>query len=174
MVMLVNVSNKWTLREAAHLLNRAGFGGSPREVKRLHGMGRRKAVDWLLNPTEKIGAIPPPEWARDEQDALSSRRGKFMANREALKELDPEEREKKRREMNKARQREQRQQGVSLQGWWYSRMVRSKAPLREKMTLFWHDHFPSSARKVRVALALYRQNALFREHAFGNFKDLTH
>ena len=53
-------------------------------------------------------------------------------------------------------------------------MVHSEAPLREKMTLFWHDHFPSSTRKVRSALALYRQNDLFRKHAFGNFKELTH
>ncbi len=45
--MLKNAPDKWTLREAAHLLNRAGFGGTPREIKKLHGLGRKKAVERL-------------------------------------------------------------------------------------------------------------------------------
>ena len=173
-MMLTKASDKWTLGEAAHLLNRAGFGGSPREVNRLHGMGRKKAVEWLLNTREVTDAWPPPEWARDEELAFGEMRKGFVANREAMRGLEPEEREKKRRELNQQRQRARRQQGVSLQGWWFERMVKSKAPLREKMTLFWHDHFPTSLKKVKLPILLYKQNALFRDHAVGNFKKLTH
>ena len=158
--MLTKASDKWTLGEAAHLLNRAGFGGSPRDVKRLHGLGRRKAVERLLNPAEPVDAIPAPEWARDEQLAFQKGRERFMAIREATRGLNAEERDRKRRELNQQRQREQRQQGGALQEWWFRRMVKSKAPLREKMTLFWHDHFPSSIPKVRQAILIYKQNKL--------------
>jgi uncharacterized protein (DUF1800 family) len=52
-------------------------------------------------------------------------------------------------------------------------MLTTKAPLREKMTLFWHDHFATSIQKVRQPVLLVKQNDLFRDHAFGNFRELT-
>lgn len=60
-----------------------------------------------------------------------------------------------------------------LAGWWLSEMYQSEKPLREKMVLFWHNHFVSTRQKVKVPYLLYEQNQLFREYAFGNFKTLT-
>jgi uncharacterized protein (DUF1800 family) len=37
------------------------------------------------------------------------------------------------------------------------------------MTLFWHNHFPSSISKTTQASFLYQQNLLFRRHALGNY-----
>src|SRR5262249_27897378 len=37
---------------------------------------------------------------------------------------------------------------VSLRGWWLYCMLHSLYPLREKLTLFWHDHFATSVNKV--------------------------
>jgi Protein of unknown function (DUF1800) len=62
---------------------------------------------------------------------------------------------------------------IRLQNWWIERMYHAELPLREKMVLFWHNHFVSSIQKVKSSWAMYQQNALFREHAFGNFKTLT-
>jgi uncharacterized protein (DUF1800 family) len=171
--MLPEAPDSWTLQEAAHLLSRAGFGGSPRQIKELHGRGRKKAVDWLLAMDAPLDEVPVPEWAADEQAILAKARTRFRESREGMRGLSAEEREKKRRMLNQERQREQRKQSVDLQDWWFRRMVQTEAPLREKMTLFWHDHFPSSVQKVRVTYLLYKQNALFRENAVGNFKDLT-
>ncbi len=171
--MLTEAPDAWTLPEAAHLLNRAGFGGNPREVKEFHGRGRKEAVEWLLAMEAPLDEVPVPGWAADEKAVLAQARERFAGMREGLRGLSAEEREKKRRELNQERQREQRQQSVDLQEWWFRRMVATKAPLREKMTLFWHDHFPSSVQKVRVTYLLYKQNALYREHAVGNFKELT-
>ncbi len=39
----------------------------------------------------------------------------------------------------------------------------------EKMTLFWHNHFATSQKKVRYPQLMYRQNVLFRRHGLGNF-----
>ena len=39
---------------------------------------------------------------------------------------------------------------------------------------FWHNHFVSAQQKVRWAQLMYRQNALLRQHAVGNFKTMLH
>ena len=59
-----------------------------------------------------------------------------------------------------------------LQAWWIYRMLRSRDPLREKLTLFWHGHFATSLRKVELASRMRTQNETFRTHALGAFGDL--
>lgn len=59
-----------------------------------------------------------------------------------------------------------------LQRWWTYRMLSSKRPLEEKMTLFWHGHFATSDRKVKNPYAMYIQNMLFRKLCLGNFHEL--
>lgn len=56
--------------------------------------------------------------------------------------------------------------------WWLDRMVRTQAPLVERMTLVWHDWFATSKAGVPQKLML-RQNALLRRHALGNFERLA-
>lgn len=59
-----------------------------------------------------------------------------------------------------------------LRRWWLYRMIYSRRPLEEKMTLFLHGHFATSDRKVRNPHAMYVQNMLMRKYALGNFHDL--
>ncbi|HEY7153583.1 MAG TPA: DUF1800 domain-containing protein, partial [Gemmataceae bacterium] len=59
--------------------------------------------------------------------------------------------------------------GAQLRGWWLYCMLHSGHPLREKLTLFWHNHFATSIVKVRSPLLMFRQNCLLREHALGKF-----
>lgn len=56
-----------------------------------------------------------------------------------------------------------------LRGWWMYGMLHSLHPLREKLTLFWHNHFATSDEKVQNALLMFRQNRLLRQHALGKF-----
>jgi uncharacterized protein (DUF1800 family) len=173
--MLPRATGKWTKAEAKHLLNRAGFGGDPEEIKRFHALGREKAVDILLEPDEKIESHPLPEWATREQ-GIADMQARIEQRRESMemsKGLSAEEAEKLRRASNKQMQQENRQRSVESQGWWFRRMLVTKAPLREKMTLFWHDHFATSIQKVKLPVLMMMQNGLFREHAFGNFRELT-
>jgi uncharacterized protein (DUF1800 family) len=50
--------------------------------------------------------------------------------------------------------------------WWLDRMVRSRHPLQEKLTLFWHDHFATTEQDTPAMLA---QNKTLRSHALGRF-----
>lgn len=61
-----------------------------------------------------------------------------------------------------------------MQRWWLTQMRSPKWRLHEKMTLFWHDHFPSSFTIVVSLKWMSIQNALFREHGLGNFRDLAY
>jgi uncharacterized protein (DUF1800 family) len=58
----------------------------------------------------------------------------------------------------------------TVRAWWVYVMMHSGHPLREKLTLFWHNHFATSVRKVKSAHLMYRQNQLFRTHALGKFR----
>jgi uncharacterized protein (DUF1800 family) len=61
-----------------------------------------------------------------------------------------------------------------MQRWWLTQMRSPKWRLHEKLTLFWHDHFPSSFGGTANLKWMSIQNALFREHGLGNFRDLAY
>ncbi|MGC3945609.1 MAG: DUF1800 domain-containing protein [Chryseolinea sp.] len=62
-----------------------------------------------------------------------------------------------------------RAQVLKLNQGWMHRMVEPEQRLREKMTLFWHDHF---ACRVRAPFLAQQNNNVLREHALGNFRSL--
>ena len=62
--------------------------------------------------------------------------------------------------------------GEQLRGWWLYGMLHAGHPLREKLTLFWHNHFATSLAKVQDAALMFRQNCLLRQHALGRFDHL--
>ncbi len=173
--MLPKAESPWTPNEAAHLLNRAGFGGSPSDIRNLHALGREKAVDSLINPTEPLDAFPLPEWSTREQAIadMRARAEQFMATRRAMRDLSPEKADKLKRESQQKFNQESRQRALEGQGWWFRRMLMTRAPLREKMTLFWHDHFATSIQKVKQPALMIFQNELFRKNAFGSSREMT-
>jgi len=64
----------------------------------------------------------------------------------------------------------QRQQEKDLNIAWLNHMSTTDAVLREKMTLFWHNHFACRSRQSEFAQQL---NNIQRQHALGNFRELV-
>jgi uncharacterized protein (DUF1800 family) len=62
--------------------------------------------------------------------------------------------------------------GDLLRGWWLYCILQGGHPLREKLTLFWHNHFATSIAKVQSPALMFRQNCLLRKHALGRFGPL--
>ena len=58
----------------------------------------------------------------------------------------------------------------SLNGWTINLMLKEGVSIREKMTLFWNNHFSIS--NVNDPKFRYRYINLLRSYAFGNFRDL--
>jgi uncharacterized protein (DUF1800 family) len=60
-----------------------------------------------------------------------------------------------------------------VKNWWANLMLNEPVSLREKMTLFWSNHFVTNSSTVTDYRFMYRYNTLLRQHALGNFKAFT-
>ncbi len=157
--------------QARHLLWRAGFGGTPRQIQALVSWGPQRAVDTLLN----VESTPAPELGRAgefDKDIMRppSREDRQMIQ-QARRARDEETLARLRAEREKREMRDRRQI-AEVQKWWLERMVETPRPLEEKMVLFWHGHFATSYRTIENSWHMYLQNELFRRYALGNFGDL--
>lgn len=152
-------SRSWNYDAAGHLSLRAGFGEPASELEKWVTQGLDSTLEHLLH-TPPPG-VAPPEWAyptRDE-DLLARIRNPETA---AL------DRAQLQRQLNERKA----EQMANLVGWWTQRMYSSPAPLAEKMTLFWHGHFATSAEKVN-SYRMWLQNETLRMYALGNFGTLV-
>jgi uncharacterized protein (DUF1800 family) len=66
------------------------------------------------------------------------------------------------------------EQMAELSGWWLRRMVAVQQPVHEKLTLLWHNHFATSAQKVRVPVYMAAQNQKLRTLSLGDFHTLSY
>lgn len=62
--------------------------------------------------------------------------------------------------------------GAQLPAWWLLRLRETKNPLREKMTIFWHNHFATSNAKVNNAGYMIGMYDLIYRLALGDFREL--
>ncbi|GAB2595484.1 DUF1800 domain-containing protein [Spirosoma areae] len=62
---------------------------------------------------------------------------------------------------------------TELTTWWLKQMLTEGTSMREKMVLFWHNHFVSDREKVNYPQHMYQQNDLFRTYAFGDFRQFA-
>src|SRR3984957_17441684 len=160
--MLKPLADKqWNFTTAAHLLNRAGFGGSPSEIEKLADLGPDKAVSFLIDYEKIPDSTLNPDWAQPEPERMKRLRDVYQHG-------TPDEKKQAQQENNKLLQLRM----MELRGWWLQRMVRGPRPFQEKMVLFWHGHFATSVDKVRDPYYMWRQNELFRRLATGNWQQL--
>jgi uncharacterized protein (DUF1800 family) len=148
-------SNTWNSQMAAHLLRRAGFGGTPQQIEYLTKLGRTGAVDYLL----KFESAPA-ELKLAEAGEMPLRPRKAAMSPEEAKQTFAQ------------RRLADTQQLQRVLDWWLAEMVSTGSPLREKLVLFWHGHFTSGYREVKSSRLMYAQNQLFRKNAAGSFRQL--
>ena len=145
---------EWGPAQARHLWNRAGFGARAGQVERAVELGREAQVAELI-----AGAYCDPFFYEPIE----------RLEREAYAAMDEDG---QRKERNRVAQ-ENRRLLAQFAGWWVEEMIDGRDPLRERMTLFWHGYFTSSARDVRETGAMIEQNELLRERALGPFGELV-
>lgn len=58
-----------------------------------------------------------------------------------------------------------------IREWWAARLLLTKRPFEEKMTLFWHNHFATALSKVE-AQYMFSQNLMLRSLALDRFDKL--
>jgi Protein of unknown function (DUF1800) len=177
-------ADEWSYDRAAHLLERAGFGGTPEEIARLAAMTPEQAVGFLVDyesvandglPAFDASAIHDPGLvnfppSRPATTQLAEATGEALGikvkpsgNRRLQPVVD------KFFYWLRASMLETRRVAY----WWADRMLNTRRPLEERMTLFWHGHFATSEDKVRDARKMLLQNQTFRHLATSNFRDLV-
>jgi uncharacterized protein (DUF1800 family) len=173
----------WTPARAEHLLERAGFGGTPEEIARFAAMTPQDAVRRLVYHKSIPNNLPPFDHSGVHDPGLEP----FPASRPAATDLAKQSGEsmgvKVKPQGNRRLQpvankffywlRASRLETHRLSYWWANRMLTTQRPLEEKMALFWHGHFATSEEKVRDYRKMLKQNELFRAKGTGNFRDLV-
>jgi uncharacterized protein (DUF1800 family) len=174
----------WSYNRAAHLIERAGFGATPEEIQRFAAMSPRQAVDALvdyeaiddreLKPFDESGVwdpgMDPFPPSRAEAVRIARERGESMG----VKVLPEGTQRRLQPVVDKffyglaANNIETQRLGL----WWANRMLATRRPLEEKLTLFWHGHFATGENKVRDYRMMHRQNLMLRRNASGNLRDL--
>ena len=171
--------------QAAHLLERAGFGGTPAQIEELVALGLQGAVSRLVDYEQVDDSGLPPF---DESGIWDAGMDPFPPSRAAAVRIGRRNGRALGVDVLPERSSRPLQPVVDkffyglrsnvfetrrLALWWGDRMVTTPRPLEEKMTLFWHDHFATSEVKVRDVRKMHLQNRTLRAHATGDFRGLV-
>jgi uncharacterized protein (DUF1800 family) len=136
-----------TKKEIQHLYWRAGFGIHPNRLQELSTKSREDIVNALIDQSKSFN---PLIVNTSEFDTLTY---KEFNKTNKIHRAYIEKSKLKIKELNHA---------------WIYKVSNSKEILREKMTLFWANHF---ACHDRFILYIQKYNNTLRYHALGNFKD---
>lgn len=139
----------------ARALRRAGFGVTGPEVDAALGRDWPGYVDAMLgaNPDADPGAVATPMPSLEPPRA-PGKGAAPVARKQYNQQLSEQQR--------------------VLSDWWLRRMVAVGQPVHEKLTLLWHNHFATSAQKVRVAAYMAAQNQKLRTLSLGDFRTLAY
>jgi len=175
-------ASDWNYDFAAHLLERAGFGGTPEEIQALSRLTPAQAVRQLVNFRSIENPLPPFEHSGVHDPGLEP----FPESRPAVTKMAKEKGEalgiKVKPDGDRPLQpvvnkffywlRASVLETQRVSYWWANRMVATRHPLEEKMALFWHGHFAVNESKVRDYRKMLGQLEVFHKHGSGSFRDL--
>jgi uncharacterized protein (DUF1800 family) len=140
----------------ARVLRRAGFGATGPQIDAAAGQDMWSYLDHALgsDPDADPGAIATPMPRAAPPGPRPGRQATKAARQQYNRQLNT--------------------QMSELSGWWLRRMVAVEQPIHEKLTLLWHNHFATSARKVRLAAYMGAQNQKLRTLKLGDFRTLAY
>ncbi|MEM6763702.1 MAG: DUF1800 domain-containing protein [Bacteroidota bacterium] len=147
-------TGKFGWSEARHLLNRSLFGARKVEIEQAMADGLDATIDKLLAEWEE----PSPPIYYDYNRDINAPQGSTWVT---LPQNNGSG-------INVAAARRR-----SLRAWSVGLMVNQEVSLREKMTLFWHNHFATELQASGDVRFSYELLKLFRKYGLGNFKTLV-
>ena len=178
-------ASEWSYDHAAHLLERAGFGGTPEEIARFAAMTPEAAVDLIVNYEQIADTLPPFEHSGIWDEAMLAdadlhlRFDDVMAKAaevgEVYGEVVREEGPRKLQDITDAlyyKYLSSNREWQRVAQWWAERMLTSPRPLEEKMTLFWHGHFATEELKNDDYRLMLQQNMTLRQLATSDMNSL--
>lgn len=131
-----------------HLYRRAGFGTTLKEAERLRKLSFSKLLEDLFAKSTSTQSLQVLEGSTP---TIQEIRAMSKAERQSLR-------------------KSLRKQVILVNQAWLNQLLHTQAILREKMTLFWHDHFACQSKNPYHA---QNQINTLRKYALGNFGDLV-
>jgi uncharacterized protein (DUF1800 family) len=154
---LTPYTGAWNTAQLVHLLKRTMFGASKADIDYFKSKSLSETVDELLNPSAPLPSPPVKEY--DPAGATNPDTDILPGTTWVTHYHNDGNITSKRR--------------ASLKKWWTGLLVNQDRSIREKMTLFWHNHFATEMVDVGDPQFIYKHNSLLRTNALGNFKALT-
>lgn len=151
-------SGPWTKNEVVHLLKRTMFGAKAADVTYFAAKTMGEAVDELLNPTASMPGPPVKDY--DGVTGATTPDNDVAAGATWISSVNNDGTIQSRRR-------------AALKKWWTGAMINQDRSIREKMLLFWHNHFATETVDVGNANLLYKHVNLLRTSSLGNFKQLV-
>lgn len=145
MPSLSTYAGPWTDTQAAHLLRRACYGASAAQIAQVRQQGLAATIDQLFT----FGAQPEPP--------LNPENGLPWVDGGDGYDIT----------------RGQQYYNNITKSWWTKIMITDGISVREKLTVFWSNHFATEMSVVGQALYSFKYLQYLRENALGNFKDMT-
>ncbi|MEY4892603.1 MAG: hypothetical protein RIQ34_1215 [Bacteroidota bacterium] len=149
----------WTEQEVVHLLKRTMFGAKRADVNYFKNLSMSQAVQELLNPTAPDPAPPVKEYVTSTTLGVNAD-ANILQGTTWINDIN-----------NDGTVQSQRR--ASYKKWWTGVMINQDRSIREKLMLFLIDHFGNETTDIGVTNWTYRQHALIRQYALGNFKELV-
>ncbi len=156
------VKGKLNDTQLRHLLRRVMFGASENDLRHFSGKKIKKIMQELLADTDM--PAPPVNNYNDPPEK------KDEVNYYVDEEI-PEGQTWITATITNGKNNGRRKN--SFKAWWVSQMLNQSPNIREKMVLFWHNHFATETAVVDNAIYIYRHNELLRKHALGNFREMV-
>lgn len=144
----------WTRNEVQHLLKRTMFGSKKADIDHFLSRSVDQAVDELLNPTAALPSPPLNDYNADVPDPNVAAGTTWINDLS----IDPD--------INNERR-------ASFKKWWAGVLLNQDRSIREKLTLFWADHFGTETNTIGLSHFVYKHNDLLRKDCLGNFKALV-
>jgi len=144
--------------ELRHLLRRTLFGATKADMAYFSGKSVTQVVNELLNPTAPLPAPPVKEYVVSATTLVPD--NNIAAGTTWVGDIN--------NDGNIAGYRR-----ASFKKWWVGNLINQDRSIREKMTLFWHNHFATETNDISNAQYVYKHHHLMRTSALGNFKTLT-
>jgi uncharacterized protein (DUF1800 family) len=148
----------WGRNEVIHLLKRTMFGAKRADVDYFASKTLNQSVDELINPTAANPTPPLKEYVTTTTPGTTPD-GNVAQGSTWINDIN-----------NDGTVQSQRR--GSYKKWWTGALVNQDRSIREKMVLFWVDHFGNEASDIGIANLVYRQHNLIRTNVLGNFKTL--
>ncbi|MEI8135615.1 MAG: DUF1800 domain-containing protein [bacterium] len=153
-----STAQPWDAHTIGHLYRRAGFGATLAEIAAAKLKSPSEVVDALLNDSLLSKKPADPRYSKAPASTPWLGVAPYVGT-----------------DYTKQQQQQSNYYtaNMEIRRHWFVQLVQPEVMLRERLTMFWMNHFVVESKKVYYPQLMYSYLGYIREHAWGNFKKMV-